>query len=55
MLLRADNISKHFKGVTAIRQLDFELEEGLICRRHWSQRRRQDDVFQCFNGDAEPR
>ena len=30
MLLRVDNISKHFKGVTAIQRLDFELEEGLI-------------------------
>ena len=30
MLLRADNIAKHFKGVTAIQRLDFELEEGLI-------------------------
>ena len=30
MLLRAENIAKHFKGVTAIQQLDFELEKGLI-------------------------
>jgi ABC-type sugar transport system ATPase subunit len=39
MLLRADNISKHFKGVTAIQRLDFELEE----------------VFQCSDGHAESR
>ena len=45
-LLKADQVTKRFGGLTAVSELDFDARGGLDRQRHRAQRRRQDDVLQ---------